>query len=223
MTERDGASSNKLYFTLGNPQISSFIDFDTLTDTGFASDLSQGDTVAALKNPTNQKSYDESCMDRHPPGVPSKKAFTYFTIWFGRFFLAAGLRLFLCHVILSTSASKDMLAMASLEMDVSIVADENIVTVKWRGKPVFVRNRTEDDIKLANSVNLSELRDPQADSDRASNPIYLIVIGVRDMCIFLEQGIAVDNLCASSTVLPMSQLSLRHLRSHSQGACTEEP
>ncbi|KAG0613251.1 hypothetical protein M758_6G088000 [Ceratodon purpureus] len=76
------------------------------------------------------------------------------------------------------SASKDVLAMASLEMDVSSIAEGNTVTVKWRGKPVFVRNRSEDDIKLANSVNLSELRDPQVDSDRASNPTYLIVVGV---------------------------------------------
>lgn len=47
--------------------------------------------------------------------------------------------------------------------------------MKWQGKPVFVGND-------ANSVNLSELRDPQADSDRASNPTYLIVIG---MCTHL--------------------------------------
>jgi ubiquinol-cytochrome c reductase iron-sulfur subunit len=52
------------------------------------------------------------------------------------------------------------------------------VTVKWRGKPVFVRHRTEADIKLANTVNLGELRDPQPDSARVLNPTWLIVIGV---------------------------------------------
>ncbi|XP_024390418.1 cytochrome b-c1 complex subunit Rieske-4, mitochondrial isoform X1 [Physcomitrium patens] len=135
-------------------------------------------TVAALKNPTNQITYDESCMDRHPQGDPSKRAFSYFILTIGRCMLAAGLRLFACKVILSMSASKDVLAMASLEMDVSSIAAGNTVTVKWRGKPVFVRNRTEADIKLANSVSLSELRDPETDEARATNPTYLIVVGV---------------------------------------------
>lgn len=135
-------------------------------------------TVVALKNPTNQITYDEHCMDRFPPGDPAKRAFTYFHLTLGRFFLAAGLRLFLVKVILSMCASKDVLAMASLEMDVSSIEPGNTVTVKWRGKPVFVRHRTEADIKLANSVNLAELRDPQPDSARAINPTWLIVIGV---------------------------------------------
>ncbi|CAL9094370.1 unnamed protein product [Musa textilis] len=54
----------------------------------------------------------------------------------------------------------------------------SIVTVKWRGKPVFVRRRTADDIKLANSVDVSSLRDPQVDSDRVKNPEWLVVVGV---------------------------------------------
>ncbi|KAL4183256.1 hypothetical protein AMTRI_Chr11g154260 [Amborella trichopoda] len=44
------------------------------------------------------------------------------------------------------------------------------VTVKWRGKPVFIRLRTEEDIKLAKSVDLGQLRDPQPDEERVKNP-----------------------------------------------------
>ena len=62
--------------------------------------------------------------------------------------------------ILSMSASKDVLAMASLEVDLSSIESGSTVTVKWRGKPVFIRRHTEDDIKLANSVNVNALRDP---------------------------------------------------------------
>jgi ubiquinol-cytochrome c reductase iron-sulfur subunit len=76
------------------------------------------------------------------------------------------------------SASKDVLALASLEVDLSNIAPGSTVTVKWRGKPVFIRHRTDDDIKSANTVSLSELRDPQTDSERVVNPEWLVVVGV---------------------------------------------
>ena len=67
-------------------------------------------------------------------------------------------------------ASKDVLAMASLEVDLSKIEPGNTITVKWRGKPVFIKRRTDEDIETANSVDLSTLRDPQSDSDRVQNP-----------------------------------------------------
>lgn len=45
--------------------------------------------------------------------------------------------------VLSMSASKDVLALASLEVDLSSIEPGTTVTVKWRGKPVFIRRRTE--------------------------------------------------------------------------------
>ncbi|KAJ7541958.1 hypothetical protein O6H91_10G083000 [Diphasiastrum complanatum] len=135
-------------------------------------------TVAALKSPTANIVYDEYVHKRFPAGDPSKKAFTYFVLTGGRFIYASAIRLAILKFILSMSASKDVLAMASLEVDLSSIEPGNTVTVKWRGKPVFIRRRTEDDVKLANSVNLSELRDPQPDSDRVLNPEWLVLIGV---------------------------------------------
>ena len=67
-------------------------------------------------------------------------------------------------------ASKDVLAMAALEVDLSKVDMGQTVTVKWRGKPVFVRRRTEAEIDGARAVELSQLRDPERDEDRAKNP-----------------------------------------------------
>jgi ubiquinol-cytochrome c reductase iron-sulfur subunit len=52
------------------------------------------------------------------------------------------------------------------------------VTVKWRGKPVFVRRRSEQEVEAASKVSMSELRDPEPDSDRATNPEWLVVVGV---------------------------------------------
>jgi ubiquinol-cytochrome c reductase iron-sulfur subunit len=54
------------------------------------------------------------------------------------------------------------LAMASIEVDVSALEPGMSLTVKWRGKPVFIRNRTPKEVEDANKVNVSELKDPLA-------------------------------------------------------------
>lgn len=135
-------------------------------------------TVAAVKNPTPKIVYDEHNHERYPPGDPSKRAFAYFVLTGGRFVYASLIRLLILKFVLSMSASKDVLAMASVEVDLSGIESGNTVTIKWRGKPVFIRRRTEEDIKSANSVDLASLRDPQEDSERVKNPEWLIVVGV---------------------------------------------
>ncbi|MCO5581853.1 hypothetical protein L7F22_035742 [Adiantum nelumboides] len=135
-------------------------------------------TVVALKTPNPNIAYDECNHERYPPGDASKQAFTYFVMTGGRFIYASMIRLAILKFVLSMSASKDVLALASLEVDLSNIAPGSTVTVKWRGKPVFVRHRTEDDIQKANTVSLEELRDPQPDSERVIDPKWLVVVGV---------------------------------------------
>ncbi|CAI5952393.1 unnamed protein product [Closterium sp. NIES-64] len=135
-------------------------------------------TELALKTPSATITYDTTIHERLPPGDPSKRAFTYLVLTGGRFIYASALRLLVLKFILSMSASKDVLALASLEVDLGNIEPGNTVTVKWRGKPVFIRRRTPADVAKANDVNLSELRDPEPDSARAPNPEWLVVIGV---------------------------------------------
>eukprot|EP00803_Ostreobium_quekettii_P002293 evm.model.scf_18.26 EVM.evm.TU.scf_18.26 scf_18:165553-168505(-) len=135
-------------------------------------------TVAAMKNPSNMITYDERNHERFAPGDPSKRAFTYFVLSGGRFLYASAIRLAVLKFVLSMTASKDVLAMASLEVDISAVEEGQTVTVKWRGKPVFIRRRSEKEIALANDVDMASLRDPEEDSARASKPEWLVVIGV---------------------------------------------
>jgi ubiquinol-cytochrome c reductase iron-sulfur subunit len=52
------------------------------------------------------------------------------------------------------------------------------VIIKWRGKPVFIRHRTESEIKEAEDTKWESLRDPQPDSDRVQKPEWLIMLGV---------------------------------------------
>ncbi|MQM17618.1 hypothetical protein Taro_050590 [Colocasia esculenta] len=135
-------------------------------------------TELVLKNPTPKIVYDEHNHERFPPGDPSKRAFAYFVLTGGRFVYASLLRLLILKFVLSMSATKDVLALASLEVDLSGIEPGSTVTVKWRGKPVFIRCRTEEDIKLANSVDLPSLRDPEEDAARVKNPEWLVVVGV---------------------------------------------
>ncbi len=80
------------------------------------------------------------------------------------------------------------LALASIEVDISAIAEGQIVTVKWRGKPVFIRHRTAKEIAEAADVNLADLRDPQLDSARVQKPQWLILIGICTHLGCIPQG-----------------------------------
>jgi ubiquinol-cytochrome c reductase iron-sulfur subunit len=69
-------------------------------------------------------------------------------------------------------------ALASTELDIAGIPEGQIVTVKWRGKPVFVRHRTKEETQAAQNVNLADLRDPEPDAKRVKKPEWLIVVGV---------------------------------------------
>tara|TARA_B100000989_G_scaffold185999_1_gene139943 strand:- start:3633 stop:4145 length:513 start_codon:yes stop_codon:yes gene_type:complete len=69
-------------------------------------------------------------------------------------------------------------ALATTEVDVSSVQPGQSITVLWRGKPVFIKRRTENEILEAKSVNLGELKHPEKDEERAANPEWLVMLGV---------------------------------------------
>ena len=69
-------------------------------------------------------------------------------------------------------------ALASTEVDVSSVEPGKTITVLWRGKPVFIKRRTQEEINEARAVKMEDLPDPQKDEDRAKNPEWLVMLGV---------------------------------------------
>jgi ubiquinol-cytochrome c reductase iron-sulfur subunit len=83
------------------------------------------------------------------------------------------------------SASADVLAMAKVEVDLNAIPEGKNVIIKWRGKPVFVRHRTSEEIDEANKVNVASLRDPQADEDRVQKPEWLVMLGTICFCFVL--------------------------------------
>ena len=75
--------------------------------------------------------------------------------------------------------AEDTLALGSTEVDLSDISIGQSITVKWRGKPVFIRRRTQEEIAEANSVDLSYvLRDPVSDKDRVQKDEWLVLEGV---------------------------------------------
>ena len=54
------------------------------------------------------------------------------------------------------------------------------ITAVWRGKPIFVRHRTPDEIKKVEAVPLSELIEPQSDEDRVKpgHSQWIVLIGI---------------------------------------------
>tara|TARA_Y100001970_G_scaffold186734_1_gene227114 strand:- start:11204 stop:11716 length:513 start_codon:yes stop_codon:yes gene_type:complete len=73
-------------------------------------------------------------------------------------------------------------ALASTEVDISSLQPGQSITVLWRGKPVFIKRRTEEEILEARKVDFKELPDPEKDEDRAKNPEWLVMLG---MCTHL--------------------------------------
>jgi len=69
-------------------------------------------------------------------------------------------------------------ALATTEVDVSTIERGQSISVLWRGKPVFIRRRTEEEIAKAREVDLKELKHPEKDEDRARNPEWLVMVGV---------------------------------------------
>ena len=69
-------------------------------------------------------------------------------------------------------------ALASTEVDVSSVEPGKTITVLWRGKPVFIKRRTQNEIDEARAVSMEDLPDPEKDEDRAKNPEWLVMLGV---------------------------------------------
>jgi ubiquinol-cytochrome c reductase iron-sulfur subunit len=87
--------------------------------------------------------------------------------------------------------SADVLALGEIEVDIGDLQEGAQLTVKWRGKPVFIRHRTPAEIEAARATPLSDLKDPVArsaqhlgapatDENRAIDPEgrYLVQMGV---------------------------------------------
>ena len=80
----------------------------------------------------------------------------------------------------SMSASEDVLALASIEVDVSAIEPGQAIKTSWRKQPIFIRNLTPAEIAEANKVDVGGLREPQtlAERTKPGKENWLITLGV---------------------------------------------
>ena len=104
-----------------------------------------------------------------------RRDFLYLT---GAAFGAVGVACVAAPIINSLNPAKDTLALATTEVDLSAIPVGEAKTVMWRGKPVFIKHRTPEQIEEARNVNLAELPDKEADEDRVQKAEWLVTIGI---------------------------------------------
>ena len=86
----------------------------------------------------------------------------------------------LAPLLVQMAPSADVLALATTEVDISMVQPGQGIKTQWRKQPVFVRNLTPKEIQEANAVSMSDLRDPQtlAQRTKPGKQNWLITLGV---------------------------------------------
>lgn len=83
-------------------------------------------------------------------------------------------------LISQMSASADVLALASIEVDITSIESGQAIKTSWRKQPIFIRNLTPVEIAAANKVDVGSLRDPQtlAERTKPGKENWLITLGV---------------------------------------------
>jgi len=88
-------------------------------------------------------------------------------------------------LVVQMGKAADTLAAGSIEINLENIPEGGQVKMLWRGKPVFVRHRTDAEITAAQNTDISSCPDPQTDDERLIpgpdgkiNPKYLVMIGV---------------------------------------------
>ncbi len=112
-----------------------------------------------------------------PKPKTTRRDFLYLT---AASFGAVGTASFLWPFVSSMAPAADTLALASIEVDLAPIEVGQAITVTWRGKPVFIRRRTQEEIEEAKAVPLDDLIDPQTDGERVKTgkEEWLVMVGI---------------------------------------------
>ncbi|KAK9309690.1 hypothetical protein QLX08_000695 [Tetragonisca angustula] len=122
----------------------------------------------AVKDPTTKSK----------ESAASRKSFTYIVTATTGVTTLYGVKTIVHDLVSSLSASADVLALAKIEVKLENIPEGKNAVFKWRGKPLFVRHRTQKEIDKEAQVSVSSLRDPQTDADRVKKSEWLVVLGV---------------------------------------------
>ncbi|KAF8898435.1 Rieske [2Fe-2S] iron-sulfur domain-containing protein [Infundibulicybe gibba] len=108
----------------------------------------------------------------------SNRALSYFMVGSLGVLSASAAKSSVSEFLQTMAASADVLALAKVEVELGGIPEGKNVIIKWRGKPVFIRHRTQAEIEEARSTDWKSLRDPQSDEERVKKPEWLVMLGV---------------------------------------------
>ncbi len=111
----------------------------------------------------------------HPESGETRRDFLYLT---AAAMGAVGAAITAWPLIDTMNPAADTLALSTVEVDLTPVEVGQAITVTWRGKPVFIRHRTADEIAAAEKVDVATLRDPQSDAERVKKAEWLVMVGI---------------------------------------------
>lgn len=119
----------------------------------------------------------KALVEAHPPVDERRRDFLYVAT--GNF-AAVGAAAIIWPMINQMNPSADVLAVASIDVDLAGVEPGQAIVATWRGKPVFVRNLTAAEQAAANAFPTAKLRDPQtlAQRTKPGHGNWLISIGI---------------------------------------------
>ena len=136
-----------------------------------------------------QRTMHISAPRRDAPEVPdlsayqassasSNRALSYFVIGSMGVLSASVAKSSVTEFLGTMAASADVLALAKVEVELASIPEGKNAIIKWRGKPVFIRHRTQQEVDEARQVDWKSLRDPQPDDARVKKPEWLVMLGV---------------------------------------------
>jgi ubiquinol-cytochrome c reductase iron-sulfur subunit len=91
---------------------------------------------------------------------------------------AIGTACFMWPFINSFNPAADVLAFSTIDVDLKPIQVGQAITVMWQGKPVFIRNRTPQEVAQVRAVPLDKLIEPESDQKRVIESQWIVVIGI---------------------------------------------
>jgi len=115
--------------------------------------------------------------DAHTPVTeePTRRDFLYLATGA---FAAIGAANIVWPLIDQMNPDASVKALSSIEVDLSAIESGQSINVTWRGKPVFIRRRTQDEVGVAREVSFVDLPDPENDADRVVKDEWLVMVGI---------------------------------------------
>ena len=127
---------------------------------------------------------------QHPQDGETRRDFLYLVTGAAG---AVGTAIAVWPLIDSMNPAADVLALATVEVDLEPVQVGQRITVTWRGSPVFIDHRTPEQIAQAKADDLVDLKDPALDGDRVIRDEWLIVVGICTHLGCIPKGQAVGD------------------------------